>query len=137
MRPRAGRFPAVAIGVCLAPPTIGYFTKDAYLFREWLMAELGLSEAIEEVREELRRAMISGAGEEIQFPVGQVTLEFQVGMRKTADGTGKIKVWVVEAGASAKVEHDDVQKVTVILQPPVDASGNPIKVAGGSQVRPG
>jgi len=101
------------------------------------MTELGLSEAIENVREELRRAMIAGAGEDIQFPVGQVTLEFQVGMRKTADGTGKIKVWVLEAGAGAKVEHDDVQKVTVVLQPPIDAHGTPIKVASGSQVRPG
>src|SRR3954451_13011780 len=52
------------------------------------MAELGLVEAIEQVREELRQAMLVGAGADVQFPVGQVTLEFQVGLKKTGEGSG-------------------------------------------------
>lgn len=101
------------------------------------MTELGLAEAIEQVRQELRQAMAASVDAGIQFPVGQVTLEFQVGIKKTGEGSGKVKVWVLEAGAGRKVEHDEVQKVTVVLQPPVDPSGNPIKVAADSQAKPG
>ncbi|MEU4409958.1 trypco2 family protein [Streptosporangium sp. NPDC023963] len=101
------------------------------------MAELGLAEAIEQVREELRQAIVAGADADVRFPVGQVTLEFQVGLKKSGEGSGKVKVWVLEAGTSGKIEHDEVQKVTVVLQPPVDPSGNPIKVAASFQVKPG
>ncbi|GAB3660479.1 hypothetical protein GCM10027589_22200 [Actinocorallia lasiicapitis] len=101
------------------------------------MSELGLVEAIEQVREELRQAMVAGAGADIQFPIDQVTLEFQVGIKKIGEGSGKVKVWVLEAGVSGKIEHDAVQKVTVVLQAPVDSSGRPVKVAAGSQSMPG
>lgn len=101
------------------------------------MAELGLVEAIEQVREELRQAMAAGADAEVQFPVGQVTLEFQVGIKKTGEGSGKVKVWVLEAGTSGKIEHDAVQKVTVVLEAPIDDNGEPVRVARGSQFMPG
>ncbi|MFI7454410.1 trypco2 family protein [Nonomuraea sp. NPDC049714] len=101
------------------------------------MAELGLPEAIEQIRQELREAIAAGADAEIQFPVGEVTLEFQVGVTKTGEGSGKVKVWVLEAGAGGKVEHERVQKVTVVLQPPVDAHGDPVKVARRSSAKPG
>ncbi|MBB5081508.1 trypco2 family protein [Nonomuraea endophytica] len=93
------------------------------------MAELGLAEAIAEIRRELMDAMAKGADADIQFPVGEVTLEFHVGVKKSGEGSGKVKVWVIEAGAGGKIEHDQVQTVTVVLQPPVDRDGKPIKVA--------
>lgn len=99
------------------------------------MGDLGLAEAVETIRDELRLAM-AGAASDIQFPVGQVTLEFQVGMKKSAEANGKVKVWVLQIGAGGKVEHDAVQKVTVVLDSPVDAHGHPIKVASGSQSKP-
>jgi hypothetical protein len=73
--------------------------------------------------------MARGADADIQFPVGTVTLEFQVGVKKTGEGSGKVKVWVLEAGAAGKIEHDQVQRVVVVLQSPVDPDGNPVKVA--------
>ncbi|MFC8350351.1 trypco2 family protein [Streptomyces sp. NPDC057280] len=99
------------------------------------MSELGLAEAVETIRDELRLA-IAGAASDIQFPVGQVTLEFQVGLKKTAEADGKVKVWVLQFGAGGKVEHDAVQKVTIVLEPPVDTNGDPIKVSSGSQSKP-
>ncbi|MFI0424901.1 trypco2 family protein [Spongiactinospora sp. 9N601] len=101
------------------------------------MAELGLQEAIEQIRQELREAIAAGGDAEIQFPVGEVTLEFQVGLTKTGEGSGKVNVWVLEAGVGGKVEHDRVQKVTVVLQPPVDPHGNPVKVSRHSSAKPG
>lgn len=99
------------------------------------MGELELGEAIERIRDELRFA-VAGAASDIQFPVGQVILEFQVGMKKTAEANGKVKVWVLEIGSGGKVEHDAVQKVTVVLDSPVDIHGHPIKVASASQSKP-
>ncbi|GAA3603730.1 MULTISPECIES: trypco2 family protein [Nonomuraea] len=101
------------------------------------MAELGLSEAIEQIRQELREAVAAGADADIQFPVGNVTVELQVGVKKTGEGSGKVKVWVLEAGAVGKIEHERVQKVTVVLEPPVDRDGNPVKVSRRSSHLPG
>ncbi|MEV4082621.1 trypco2 family protein [Nonomuraea fuscirosea] len=101
------------------------------------MAELGLPEVIEQIRQELREAIAAGADEDVQFPVGEVTLEFQVGVAKSGEGSGKVKVWVLEAGTGGKVEHERVQKVTVVLQPPVDGQGDPVRVARRSSARPG
>jgi Tfp pilus assembly PilM family ATPase len=101
------------------------------------VAELGLPEAIEQIRQELREAVAAAADADIQFPVGEVTLEFQVGVKKTGEGSSKVKVWVLEAGVGGKIEHDRVQKVTVVLQPPVDRDGNPVKVARRSSSMPG
>lgn len=100
------------------------------------MSDLELGEAIDRIRDELRAA-VAGAASDIQFPVGQVILEFQVGMKKSAEANGKVKVWVLEVGGGGKVEHDAVQKVTVVLEPPVDTDGRPIKVGSASQSKPG
>ncbi|ROO87359.1 hypothetical protein EDD29_4960 [Actinocorallia herbida] len=100
------------------------------------MAELGLVEVIEKVREELRAAALAGADADIRFPVEQVTLEFQVGIKKIGEGTGKVKIWVIETGATGKIEHDKVQKVTVVLGTPTGPDGE-LKVSGGSDSAPG
>lgn len=101
------------------------------------MAEIGLVEAIAQVREELARAVTAGAQADIQFPVGQVTLEFKVGMTKTGEGAGKVKLWVLELGATGKYAQESVQTISVVLEPPVDSEGRPIKVSAGSQEMPG
>ncbi|WP_261720508.1 trypco2 family protein [Streptomyces sp. FZ201] len=121
----------------LSPPAVlGLWCLfDRNLLKWGGMGELGLAEAVETIRDELRLAM-AGAASDIQFPVGQVTLEFQVGMKKTAEANGKVKVWVLQIGGGGKVEHDAVQKVTIVLDPPVDTHGHPIKVASGSQSKP-
>jgi hypothetical protein len=75
------------------------------------MAELGLPEAIGRSVRNCGRRWPGGADADIQFPVGTVTLEFQGGVKKTGEGSGKVKVWVLEAGAAGKIEHDQVQRM--------------------------
>lgn len=92
------------------------------------MGEIGLSEAVDALRAELAAAVERGRGSDIQFPVTGVSLEFHVGVKKAADGKGGVKFWVLELGGGASYAHESIQKVTVTLGTPVDASGTPIKV---------
>ncbi|GIH92887.1 trypco2 family protein [Planobispora siamensis] len=43
------------------------------------MAELGPPETIEQIRQELWKAITEGVDADIQFPAGTMTLEFQAG----------------------------------------------------------
>ena len=44
------------------------------------MGKIGLVEAIDALRSELAEAVEKAQGQEIQFPIGSVQLEFQVGV---------------------------------------------------------
>ncbi len=101
------------------------------------MAQIGLVEAIAQVRRELAQAVTAGVDAGIQFPVGAVTLEFQVGVTRSVEASGGVKVWVLELGAAGEYAKETVHTLTVELQSPVDAQGRPIKVAARSDQRPG
>ena len=90
--------------------------------------EIGLVEAIEAVRGELTRAVAASADQEIQFPVDKVDLEFHVGVKRSADGSGGIRFWVIELGAKVIRESESVHTVKVSLGAPVDPDGETIKV---------
>jgi hypothetical protein len=98
--------------------------------------KIGLPEAIEAVRAELRRAVVQGEDQDIQFSVGEVQLEFQVGVTREGTVDGKFNVWVLELGAGGSYAKESVQTVTLTLEPPVDAQGQPIKVRRRSAVKP-
>ncbi|WP_132118002.1 trypco2 family protein [Actinocrispum wychmicini] len=101
------------------------------------MAQIGLVEAIEQVRAELVDAVAAGRGADIQFPVGQVTLQFQVGLTRSDDTDGKLKLWILELGSAEKYAEQSVQTISVVLEPPVDAQGRPITVSAESADLPG
>jgi hypothetical protein len=90
--------------------------------------EIGLVEAIEAVRAELTRAVTENTDKEIQFPVDKVDLEFHVGVTRSADAGGGIRIWVIELGGKASRETESVQTVKVSLGAPVDPQGKTIKV---------
>lgn len=92
------------------------------------MDRIGLPETIEALRAELREAIRQGQNEAVQFPVGGVQLEFQVGVTRESSADGKLKVWVVELGVSGTYTRESLHKLTITFDPPVDASGHPIKV---------
>ena len=79
------------------------------------MAEIALVEAIASLREQLAAAAEEGKNQYIQFPVGQIDLEFQVGVTRDVSGGGKLRFWVLELGASTVYAAQTVQKVTVSL----------------------
>ena len=97
---------------------------------------IGLVETIEALRSELREAVASARGQDVQFPVGSVDLEFQVGVTREAHGGGKLRFWVLELGAEGGYDRESLQKLTIHLEAPVDAEGEPIKVNRRSGYRP-
>ncbi len=100
------------------------------------MEKIGLVETIEALRSELSAAVKKAQGQEIQFPIGSVQLEFQVGVTWDAETKGKVKFWVLELGASGKYANESVQKVTLNLEAPVNTEGNIVKVTEHSRQRP-
>ncbi|WP_187438339.1 trypco2 family protein [Actinomadura decatromicini] len=100
------------------------------------MGQLGLSESIAALRAELLEALEAGEGAEFGFDVGQIQLEFHVGVTRQAGGSGKAKFWVVELGGDGSYRREEIHRVTVTLEAPRDDDGRPIKVARGLGVKP-
>lgn len=100
------------------------------------MDRIGLREAIQALRSELIEATAEATDQPIQFPVGSVQLEFQVGVTRDARADGKVRFWVLELGGGGGYQDQSVQKVTVNLEPPVDLEGRPVKVYRRSSSKP-
>lgn len=98
--------------------------------------ELGLAELVATVRAELAAAATAGAGEPVRFPVNGVQLQVHVAVRKEGKTDAKVKVWVVEAGASGSLSREEIHTVTVELGAPVGPDGQPVKVTQGFTDKP-
>ncbi len=96
-----------------------------------LVPGLILSEAIGLLRDELLRARAAGGGSDIQLPVESMTVELSVTATRSADGKTVFTVPVedVQPGGAGSGERGLQQKVTVVFGGPVDADGQPVKVA--------
>jgi hypothetical protein len=81
------------------------------------MGEIGLSEAVSAVRDELDQIRREGAREGIRFGVDAVDIEFEVAVSRKGGTEGKVKIWVVEAGTSASIENTTTHRVSVTLTP--------------------
>lgn len=100
------------------------------------MEQIGLAETIEALRAELAEALEKAKGQVIQFPVGEVHLEFQVGVTKDAKAKAGARFWVLELGAEAGYATESIQRVTLTLGPPVDADGQRVLVERGFDEHP-
>ncbi|TDD30690.1 hypothetical protein E1287_28860 [Actinomadura sp. KC06] len=100
------------------------------------MGELGLAESIAALRAELMEALEAGQDAEFGFDVGQIQLEFHVGVTRQAGGSGKAKFWVLELGGDASYRREEIHRVTVTLEPPLDDDGRPVKVTRGLANKP-
>jgi hypothetical protein len=88
---------------------------------------MGLSEAINAVRNELLEAKRLGEGTEMPFDVGDIEIEFSFTLTKERSAQGGVKVWVLEAGASGTSGSATVHKVTVGLSPK-SLDGSPAEI---------
>ncbi|EDY56360.1 MULTISPECIES: trypco2 family protein [Streptomyces] len=79
--------------------------------------EIGLADAVAALRDELLEAAARGVGQDVEFKVGAVELEFAVELRKSAEAKAGFKAWVVSAEAQGAVEQGRTHRVTISLQP--------------------
>jgi hypothetical protein len=100
---------------------------------------VGLSAALEGLREELEAAWASGAGKAVRFRVSEVTLTLEVTVRREREAGGKIRWWVIEAGGSGKAGAETIQTLVLTLTPGLhteQGGPGPLDVAG-DQAKPG
>lgn len=98
------------------------------------MAELGLSDAIRQLRQEIAEAAQNAKGEELQFTLGPIELELEVELVVSGGAKADFKWVVVSLGAEAKGEHHKRHKVKLTLSPTID--DEQVKVSRGGQERP-
>jgi hypothetical protein len=87
-------------------------------------AELGLADAIGQLRREIGAAMMSARGEPLQFQLGPVELELQVTVSSKAGVKGEAKWVVVTFGADAGTERAGTHTVKLKLTPRVAGGGD-------------
>ncbi|MGW5777455.1 trypco2 family protein [Streptomyces sp. NPDC003863] len=81
------------------------------------MTDIELADAISSVRDQLVTAATRATGQPVAFEVGDIEMEFTIELRKEVKGGGKVKAWVVEAGADASRTRGETHRVSFTLKP--------------------
>jgi hypothetical protein len=95
------------------------------------VAGLELAMVVRQLRAELNEAMEEAAGERLRFELGPVELSLTMTVGKEATPGAKIRFWVVEAGADARISRESVQDIKLVLTPrdmqaPLGPDGKPV-----------
>jgi Trypsin-co-occurring domain 2 len=78
---------------------------------------MGLSTALEGLREELQDSWEKSKGKPIRFGVSNVTLTLEAVARWEGKAGGKIRWWLVEAGGEATKGTETTQTLVLTLTP--------------------
>ncbi|MER6100169.1 trypco2 family protein [Streptomyces sp. NPDC001728] len=81
------------------------------------MTDIELADAIASVRDQLVAAATRATGQPVAFEVGDIEMEFTIELRKEVKAGGKVKAWVVEAGADASRTRGETHRVSFTLKP--------------------
>jgi hypothetical protein len=91
------------------------------------LPEVGLSAALDALRDELESALQASQGRRVRFRASEVTLTVETVARLDKDGSGKIRWWLVEAGGGVKSGSERTQTLTLTLTPLLyDETGRPV-----------
>jgi hypothetical protein len=95
------------------------------------VAGLELASVLRELRAELNEAMGDADGDRLRFELGPVELSLTVTVGREATPGAKIRFWVIDAGAEAKVSRESAQEIKLVLTPrdmgaPLAPDGKPV-----------
>jgi hypothetical protein len=79
--------------------------------------QIGLAEAIKNLRMELQEAMNEGDGKKLRFEAQDIELEFKCVVTRQADAKADVKFWIIDAGAEGKIEDVKTQTIKLKLRP--------------------
>lgn len=82
-----------------------------------VLAGIELADAVAAVRDQLVEAAVRGSGRPLSFEVGDISMEFTLELRREIKGGGKVRAWVVEAGADASHSTGRTHRVSFTLSP--------------------
>jgi Trypsin-co-occurring domain 2 len=100
------------------------------------MGDLELTKAVQVVRDDLLAAAAQGAGQQVQFEVGPIEMEFTVEIRVDTKVRAGFRVWVVSADAEAGAGRASTHKVTVTLTPKDAKTGGPLLISDAADAAP-
>lgn len=81
------------------------------------MGGLELAAVVRQLRAELNEALEDAEGERLRFELGPVELSLTMTVGRDATPGAKVRFWVVEAGADARLSREAVQQVKLVLTP--------------------
>ena len=81
------------------------------------MSGLELASVLRQLRSELNEALDGAQGERLRFELGPVEVSLTVTVGREAAPGAKIRFWVIEAGADAKVSREAIQDIKLTLTP--------------------
>ncbi|MER6331192.1 trypco2 family protein [Streptomyces sp. NPDC001034] len=88
-----------------------------------------LAEMISELGQELNDALTRGPSGVVRFELGPVEVEADVVVSRKGGANGKVRFWVVEAGAEGRLESSRTHRVRLTLHPKLVApDGTHVKV---------
>lgn len=76
-----------------------------------------LAATIQMLRAELGVAVAAGEGEDLQFALGPVELEFELGITTEGSGEAGIRFWVVTLGADGSRSWERTHRIKLTLTP--------------------
>ena len=76
-----------------------------------------LASVVRQLRAELNEALADAEGERLRFELGPVEMSLSVTVGREATPGAKVRFWVVEAGADARVSREAVQEIKLVLTP--------------------
>jgi len=76
-----------------------------------------LAAVIRTLREQFGQALAEGAPGEVDFAVGQITLDFQVAVTSSVQAKTGARFWVLSAEAAGKREAGTTHRLSVTLTP--------------------
>ena len=89
--------------------------------------QIGLADAIENLRQELSEATRRGEGQALRFNVDDIELELAVELVRENGGEAKVHFKVlgsgVEVGGKGGLSHSDAHRVKITLKPAGAAGG--------------
>lgn len=97
------------------------------------MNRIELKDTITALRKELIDSIEAAQGENLQFEVGEVTMEFHLEVERSGQTSGGIKFWVVEVGAEGAIKGKAIHKLTIPLKP-VRQDGRPVLTSSTDQI---
>ena len=88
------------------------------------MGGVELASVVRQLRAELNEALEDAQGERLRFELGPVEMSLRVTVGREAAPGAKVRFWVIEAGADAKLSRESVQEIKLVLTP-VDTQAPP------------
>ncbi|MEV7969281.1 trypco2 family protein [Sphaerisporangium sp. NPDC088356] len=95
---------------------------------------IGLAEFIQQLRQELNKAILASSNEDLKFDLGPVGLELSITAERSVDASGKVSFMVIDAGMEGKRSAATTQLIKLVLDPRRESAPNERVSISGTDV---